>query len=221
MIVRRMRYDIWMSMAIACALAWGAGKAAEFVIPASYEKYEEKHTVDDGEVGGLAVEDTFRAESVDDLLGHDTFTIVSKGIKYLNDGGGYYGRYYMHNVELKSGERVAAAIDTNSVQTTGQDIYTGDSILPVGRLVYEDLSENESFIEQIGHVYPLTRTDFYIDMVGTGGAANEENYGSNVKTVVQLVIGILTFPLIHAFGAKIGVFPYFFAPRKKKKSEWD
>ncbi len=31
----------------------------------------------------------FRAENINDLLSHDTFTVVSEGIKYQNEGGDF------------------------------------------------------------------------------------------------------------------------------------
>lgn len=84
----------------------------------------------------------------------------------MNRGAGYHGGYYMHALTLPSGELVAARINGDKVQRTGETIYDGDSIMPVGKIVYEDLTQDTYFIGQIEHSEKLTRTDFYIDMVG-------------------------------------------------------
>lgn len=141
------------------------------------------------------------------------------GIAYRNDGRGFYGSYFLYNVELPSGERVAAAVNTKNVQTEG-DTYSGDSILPVGTLVYEELSENEDFMKQIETAYPLTRTDFYVDMADNSGTAAEEDYSGMKKAPFLIAAFLITFPLIHMLGARLGLFPYFFIPKKKKESKW-
>lgn len=220
----RMRFDIWLTMLIAFGISVGAVRMAELILAETYKSYVEKHTVADGDVGGRAGKDVFRAQSVDDLLSHDTFTIVSPGIEYRNRGAGYYGNYCMYAVTLPSGERVAAAINMEGVQYEGE-YYSSEHTLPVGRVVYEDLTFNENFIHQIEYSEPLSRTDFYVDMLGVGGKASQEDYTSSYTGVVQVVTILVCFPLIHALGARIGLFPYFFAPRKKegeeRKGEWD
>ena len=220
----RMRFDIWLTLLIAFGISLGAVKVTELILAETYKSYVEKHTTADGDIGGRAGKDVFHAQSVDDLLGHDTFTIVSPGIEYRNRGAGYYGSYYLYAVTLHSGERVAAAINMAGVQYEGE-YYSSEHTLPVGRVVYEDLTSNEYFMDQIEFREPLSRTDFYVDMLGVGGKASQEDYTSNYTGVVQMVTILICFPLIHALGARIGLFPYFFAPRKKKgeeqKGEWD
>lgn len=196
-------------------------KIAENVIPKQYENYSQEHTVQEGDIGGIAGESVFRAQNIEDLLSHDTFTIVSPGIEYRNRGAGYYNNSYMYAVKLPSGEIIAARINMESVKRTGEDIYSGDSILPVGKIVYEDLNSSETFISQIEYKEKLSRKDFYIDMLGNGGKVSEENYTENSNTVIQIVTIIIAFPILHALGARIGIFPYFWAPKKKEKSEWE
>ena len=82
----------------------------------------------------------------------------------------------MYSVTLPSGERIAACINMDSVQHTGDSMYSGDSIMPVGRIVYEDLTSNEYFINQIEYSEELSRKDFYIDMIGNGGKLSKEDY---------------------------------------------
>lgn len=218
--VHRMRFDIWLCLLLAFLAGSGIGKLVEMALPSAYESYVEEHTVADGEIGGVAGEDVFRAQSVDDLLSHDTFTVVSPGIEYRNRGGGYYGNWYMQALTLPSGELVAAVYNLDSVQIEG-DYYSGQATLPVGRVVYEDLSENETFLHQIEYIEPLSRHDFYVDMVGTGGKLSQEDYTQPKVQMVQLGVTVLLFPILHALGSTFGIFPYFFPPKKKKESEWD
>lgn len=219
--VHTLRFDIWVCLGLGFLLGLGVGKIIERFTTNSYESYVEEHTVQDGDIGGVAGEDTARAESVEDLLANDTFTIVSDGISYMNHGAGYHGSHYFYAVTLPSGERVAAIINQESVTKTGDSIYSGDSILPVGKIVYEDLTKDEYFINQIEYKEPLTRKDFYIDMLGVGGKMNKEDYTSTPKTMAEVITVIISFPIFHTLGAKIGIFPYFFAPKNKKKSDWE
>lgn len=217
---RTLRFDIWFCLLLSFLISYLPVKALELVLPKSYESYVEEHTVADGEIGGVANDTFYRIQNVEELFSHDTFTIVSKGIEYRNRGAGYHGGYYMYAVTLPSGERVAALINQDSVQSTGDSIYSSDNILPVGKLVYEDLTKDEYFIHQIEFKEPLSRTDFYIDMLGNGGIASQEDYEETPKLVVQMVSIFVAFPIFHAIGSKLGIFPYFFVP-KNKKSEWD
>ena len=215
-----LRFDIWVCLALAYLISLLPVKIVEKLMPAQYENYVEEHTVSDGEIGGAAGESVFRAQSVADLESHETFTIVSDGIEYRNRGAGYYGSWYMHAVTLPSGELVAACVNEDAVQQMGDDIFSGDNILPVGRLVYEDLSENETFLNQIEYKEPLSRTDFYVDMLGNGGKLSEEDYTQIPTLIIQLVTVFICFPILHMLGSKLGIFPYFFPPKKKKEAEW-
>lgn len=216
-----LRFDIWLCLLLGYLVSLGTVKLAEaYFLPAAYEAHVEEHTVADGEIGGMAGANAFQAQNVEDLLSHDTFTVVSPGIEYRNRGGGYYGSGYMQALTLPSGELVAALINMDSVEVIG-DYYTGESIMPLGQVVWEDLTENESFLNQIQFKEPLSRTDFYIDMMGNGGTMSEETFSEVPTTMVQLLTIIVCFPIFHALGASMGIFPYFFAPKNKKKSEWE
>lgn len=218
----RLRADVWLCLCVAFFAAWGTGKAADIVTEHTYDSYVERHTVAAGDIGGVADDSIYQAYSVEDVLSHPTFTVVSPGIEYRNRGAGYYKSYYLYSLTLPSGEKVAAAINMDSVQTVGENIYLGLSVLPVGKVVYEDLSQNQTFLNQIEFSEPLTRTDFYIDMRGNGGTMSMESYQEPYRDVVQVVTVLICFPLCHALGAKIGIFPYFFRFKKKETvSEWD
>ena len=215
-----LRFDIWLTLLIAFVISLGTTKLTEFIVPSLYEQHVEDHTVADGDIGGKAGAEVFRARSVDDLLAHDTFTILSDGIEYCNRGGGYYGNHYMNAVTLPSGELVAAVINLDSVQSEG-DYFSGVNTLPVGRVVFEDLESSASFLHQIEYSEPLSRHDFYIDMLGTGGKVQEVDYVERWTGTVQAVTILVCFPLIHSLGAKLGLFPFFFVPKKERESEWE
>lgn len=215
-----LRFDIWLTLLIAFVISLGTTKLTELIVPSLYEQHVEDHTVADGDIGGKAGAEVFRARSVDDLLAHDTFTILSDGIEYCNRGGGYYGNHYMNAVTLPSGELVAAVINSDSVQSEG-DYFSGVNTLPVGRVVFEDLESSESFLRQIEYSEPLSRHDFYIDMLGTGGKVQEVDYVERWTGTVQAVTILVCFPLIHSLGAKLGLFPFFFVPKKERESEWE
>lgn len=220
--VHILRFDLWLCLALSFLVSLGTEKLANWVLDQTYVSYVESHEVADGDIGGIAGDAVFRAQSIDDLLAHDTFTVVSPGIEYMNRGAGYYGNWYMYALTLPSGERVAAVINFDSLVKSGDDFYSGDTTLPVGRIVYEDLESSENFLSQIEHGAPLDRHDFYIDMIGTGGKLSEEDYRELPILLVQLGTIFICFPIFHAIGSRLGIFPYFFPPRDKKpKKEKD
>lgn len=210
--------DVYICLLLSVLVALGTGKAAEYMAENAYIKELETHKAADGEIGGRADETVFQAQNVEDLLSHDTFTIVSPGIRYRNEGAGYYNGNYLYSVELPSGERIAACINTESVRQTGDDMYTGDSILPLGQVVWEDLSKDEGFLNQIEYHDALSRTDFYVDMVGDTAVMNEEQALETPKMIVQVLTVLVCYPIFHTIGSAFGIFPRYFPLGKKKKS---
>lgn len=214
-------FDAWLCLLLSVLLAVGTGKLTGLITAPLYEEHLEAHKPVDGELGGRAGEDVFRAQNVEDLLNHDTFTVVSPGIQYRNRGAGYYDGKYFQALTLPSGELVAAWINGESVQEVGgSDYYTSDKILPLGRVVYEDLTSNETFLGQIEFSEPLSRTDFYVDMVGDTAVMDEEQALETPKLVVQLLTVFIAFPLLHMLGSKLGLFEAYFSFRKKRP-EWE
>lgn len=112
-----LRFDIWLCLLLALFVSILPASLTERFLSRNYENYVEEHTVAEGEIGGMAGADVFRAQTIEDLETHDTFTVVSPGIEYRNRGAGYYGNQYLHALTLPSGERVAAAINMENVQT--------------------------------------------------------------------------------------------------------
>lgn len=208
-----LRFDVWVCLALSFFLGMGLSKILENFLSKQYIEYQEEHKVSNGEVGGVANESVYRAQDVEDLLSHDLFTVVSNGIQYKNRGAGYYHGMYLNALTLPSSELVAARINADSVVATGEDIFTGDNILPVGRIVMADLTDDTYFIEQIEYKEKLSRTNFYIDMVGNAEIASDETYIDLPVLVVQLLTVLVAFPIFHMIGSKMGLFPYFFEPR--------
>ncbi len=115
---------------------------------------------------------------------------------------------------------MAAAINMENVQTEGE-YYSGEATLPVGKTVWEDLTSNENFISQIEYSEPLSRRDFYIDMMGSGGKVSRDDYTEPAVMLARVLTVIIFFPLFHALGSRLGIFPAFFTRRKKQTSEWE
>ena len=185
-----LRFDIWLCLALSVLLAFGAGKIANKILPEKYEEHKAEHIVDAGDIGGIADDSIFRAQNIDDLLSHNTFTVISPGIEYRNKGAGYYKGMYLQQLTLPSGEMVAARINSDSVVNDGE-YYSGNSTLPVGRIIEADLTEEQTFLET-----PVM--------------------------IIQLVTVLITFPIFHHIGAKLGIFPHILPQKKKKEeNEWD
>ena len=219
MMVRRMRFDVWLCMAVAYAVSMVPASMMNSRADARYEAYEEAHTAEAGAVGGIAGEEVFRAQNVEDILSHETFTVVSPGIEYRNRGMGFYGGRTLYALTLPSGEVVAACINGDSVQSLGSDLYSGDNILPVGKAVYEDLAADEGFLEQIETGEKLSRTDFYVDMVGEALLMGKEQFTEMPVMAVQLLTGAVSFAALHMLGSRFGIFPYIIPPRRKREDE--
>ena len=212
-----LRFDIWLCLLFSVLLGFGIGKIANNILEKKYEIYTEEHKVASDEIGGIAGEDVFRAESIEDLLSHDTFTIVSKGIEYKNKGAGFFKGMSLYAVTLPSGEIVAARINGDSVTTDGESIYSGNSTLPVGRIVEAALSSEPTFINQIEYKEKLSNKSFYIDMVGEAEIIPAEYYVEGTTLLIELLIIFITFPIFHIIGSKAGIFPYIFPPKDKNK----
>lgn len=218
---RMLRFDIWLCLLLSFLISNVPANLVGSYLDKKYDSHLEEHKVDSGEIGGIASDDAFEVQSVEDILSHDTFTIRSKGIEYRNRGAGYYHGMYLYAVTLLSGERVAARINSDSVKNLGDDIFSGDNILPMGKVIKADLTDDKYFLEQIEHSEELSRKDFYIDMVGGAEVSSKEDFVETPKLGIQILTIFIMFPIFHAIGAKLGIFPYFIAPKNKKESEWE
>lgn len=221
-----LRFDIWVCLLIGFLVSFGVERLATNLLTQQYEQHQAEHVVSSGEIGGAATTGTFRAQNIEDLLNHDVFTVVSPGIEYRNRGAGYYNGMYLHALTLPSGEIVAARINTDAVTKAdgSDDIFGGESILPVGQVIEANLEDHETFLSQIEFKEPLSRHDFYVDMVGNAAIASEESFIEAPVLLLQLITICAVFVLTHYLGSKIGIFPAFYTRKKsaaEKKSDWD
>lgn len=214
-----LRFDIWFSLLMAFLAAKGVEWClSQFVVDSAYESYYEKTVIADGEIGGRAGEEVFRAQSVEDMQSHETFTIVVDGIKYYNEGGAFGVDGYWNIIPMPSGERIAARLNNDAIQHTGESIYQGDSILPLGRLVEEPLDDT---LAETLKMFDITRTDLYIDMKGAGGPITKDSFAENSTAAVQMIIGIAVFAAVHTLGSRFEIFPAFFHFRRKREENED
>lgn len=217
-----MGWDGYVCLMLSGLAAWLVGEGVRAVADTTYAGYVEEHMVAEGDVGGIAGEDVFRAESIADLLENDTFTVISPGTQYIGRGAAYYEvspgeRIYMRELQLPSGEMVAAHINGDNVQRQGEAFVDEVSILPVGCVVYEDLTQDQEFMESMQYFsHSLSRTDFYIDMAGSGMTMSQEQYSDWPAGIAFLITGVIMFPLLHALGARIGIWGYYFPHREKE-----
>ena len=214
--IRRMSLYTLLVFALSLAIAKGVGNIAAKNAQVKYQEVVERCTPLEGEIGSRAGEDAFRAQSIEDLLEHDTFTVVSPGIQYRNCGSGYYKEgaviKYMSALTLPSGERVAAWIYSENVQEEGgTDFYSSDKVMPLGHLVYADLSLEQTFLDQIEFLGPLDRKDFYLDMVGTAAELNEEQYIQVRQEKAKWITFIILAVMLH-------VIPYIILKILQKRS---
>lgn len=216
-----LRFDIWLCLLLSFLLSQGVLKMAKPIYENKYEEHKKEHIVESNEIGGVADHTIYKAQNIDDLLSHDIFTIVSPGIEYRNKGAGYYHGMYLYAVTLPSNEIVACRINNDSVISTGDSIFSGDNILPVGQIIKADLSDDSSFLGQIEFKEKLSSHDFYVDMVGEAEIKSEAEFIETPLLGFQILTIIITFPIFHAIGFKLGIFPTFFSFKNKKEKEWD
>ncbi len=211
--IYKVRYDILICMILAGVMAFGVGKMLPGVYSALYSNYARTHTAAAGDIGGEAGEDVHRAKDVDDLLSHDMFTVESSYGAFVTADSGYFEGIYLLNLELPSGQRVAACINQDGTQKD-DDTY----LMPVGRVVYADLSADSKFLGYIEKTDPLTRKDFYLDMEGNGSAAynSPDTYDQKYTIYVKAATAVASFAVFHMAGSKLGLFPCFFRRRKEK-----
>ena len=138
--LHRLRFDIWFCLLVAYLVSLGTGAAASALSAATYDGYAEVHSAAPGQAGSPAGPEVPRAQSIAELLELDTFTVLSQGIAYRNEGAGYFEGSYLYNLASLRGT-VAARIHTESVQD-GEKFASGEVVLPVGRVIWADLEED-------------------------------------------------------------------------------
>lgn len=59
---RRLRFDIWLCLAVSTLISFLPVKILKTVLPHAYTAYTEEHVVPDGEIGGTADNGVHRAQ---------------------------------------------------------------------------------------------------------------------------------------------------------------
>lgn len=213
--IYKIRFDVLICIILSALVVLGTGKVLPVFYSALYDRYTRAHTVSDGDIGGEAGEDVYRVLSVEDILSHNTFTVQVEYGSLLTADSDYFGDIYLMNLELPSGERVAASINNDAMQQNYEENYY---IMPVGKVVEADLSEDAEFISGIERSDALSRTDFYLDMSGNSGSGlvSAERYDEQYTIYIKAIVGVLCFIAFHVIGCKMGLFPRLI-PMKRKK----
>ena len=155
--VYKIRFDVLICIILSALVVLGITKVLPVFYSMLYDRYTQTHMVSDGDIGGKAGEDVYRAQSVEEILSHNTFTVQVEYGSLLTADTDYFGDTYLLNLELPSGERVAACINNAAMQKNDEEDYF---IMPVGKVVEADLSRDAEFISGIERSDALSRTDF-------------------------------------------------------------
>ena len=203
--------DAAICLGIAALISIPVGHFTNTLISDSFDTKKEALAPEAGNIGGLATDDVFRAESVDDMLSHDTFTVECLYRDAYGSANGYHDGMSLNRLTLSSGESVAYRANTENVVHTGGDSFSSDTIvLPVGKVVYEDLSKDTAFLSQIEYREPLSRTDFYVDMAGSAFMESKDQTVNVSSLWAQIITVVILYPIFHAIGSKIGLWESYF-----------
>lgn len=215
--IYKIRFDVLICILLSALAVLGVSKVLPFFYSNLYDRYAQAHMVSDGDIGGKAGDDVYRVQSVEEILSHDTFTVQVGYSSVMTADTGYFGDSYLLNLELPSGERVAACINDDARQRNYEEDYY---IMPVGEVVESDLSKDEEFMSWIERSEALSRTDFYLNMNGNGGSGlvSAERYDEQYTLYIKAVVAILSFIVFHTIGCRMGLFPRLM-PIKKKKGQ--
>ena len=89
-----LRFDIWLCLLLSFLISLGTEKIAKSILDKKYEEHKEEHKVATDEIGGIAGDEIFRAQNIEDILSHETFTVVYTGILYIKKRSRYQKRKY-------------------------------------------------------------------------------------------------------------------------------
>lgn len=180
-----------------------------------YDKVEGQHVND---VGLKATDETVKANSIDDILNNDTFSIVvSDPDEYKFDGSAYWedeDPSEIYNVKLISGERVAVRMQAEYLKKTG-DGY----LLNIGKIKKFDLTSEPEILDELQEEYALDRTDFYIDLrtnIEEGSKYSEATRQKMIDLVqpfTAIFVCAILWILLHVITVKIGIAPKLFGSR--------
>ncbi len=225
----RLSFDLWLTIAITAGFVWIAG----FVYSSAfanihYESYLETKNSSEAVIGTIASSNYINAQSKEDLLLNETFTLFLEGGDTYDISGAmhFYTDFgVLRLYELPSGETVLVFANLlNSVETDN------GLQLPVGTFIEYDLvNEEKNAYQQFLQIsdQKLTIVDGYIDMFGDTRIKDKEAFIEDNLLIIQAITFVIIFVLLRFIGAKLGLFRSIFALSFNKKkeeeqnSDWD
>ena len=207
--------DLAVEFVISALIAVLVAHMVPGMVNSYYDKVEGQHVND---VGLKATDETVQANSIDDILNNDTFSIVvSDPDEYKFDGSAYWedeDPSEIYNVKLASGERVAVRMQAEYLKKTG-DGY----LLNIGKIKKFDLTAEPEILDELQEEYALDRTDFYIDLrtnIEEGSKYSEATRQKMIDLVqpfTAIFVCAILWILLHVITVKIGIAPKLFGSR--------
>ena len=207
--------DMAVEFVISALIAVLVAHMVPGMVNSYYDKVEGQHVND---VGLKATDETVQANSIDDILNNDTFSIVvSDPDEYKFDGSAYWedeDPSEIYNVKLTSGERVAVRMQAEYLKKTG-DGY----LLNIGKIEKFDLTAEPEILDELQEEYALDRTDFYIDLrtnIEEGSKYSEATRQKMIDLVqpfTAIFVCAILWILLHVITVKIGIAPKLFGSR--------
>ena len=207
--------DMAVEFVISALIAVLVAHMVPGMVNSYYDKVEGQHVND---VGLKATDETVQANSIDDILNNDTFSIVvSDPDEYKFDGSAYWedeDPSEIYNVKLISGERVAVRMQAEYLKKTG-DGY----LLNIGKIEKFDLTAEPEILDELQEEYALDRTDFYIDLrtnIEEGSKYSEATRQKMIDLVqpfTAIFVCAILWILLHVITVKIGIAPKLFGSR--------
>ncbi len=199
--------DLAIEFVISALIAILVARAVPGIVNSYYDNVESGHVND---VGLEANDQTVPANSIEDILNNDTFSIVvSDPDEYKFDGSAYWkdeDPSEIYNVKLASGERVAVRMQAEYLKKTG-DGY----LLNIGKIEKFDLTAEPEILDELQEEYALDRTDFYVDLrtnIEEGSKYSEATRQKMIDLVqpfTAIFVCAALWILLHVITVKIGI----------------
>lgn len=207
--------DLAIEFVISALIAILVARAVPGIVNSYYDNVESEHVND---VGWEANDQTVPANSIEDILNNDTFSIVvSDPDEYKFDGSAYWkdeDPSEIYNVKLASGERVAVRMQAEYLKKTG-DGY----LLNIGKIKKFDLTAEPEILDELQEDYTLDRTDFYVDLrtdIEEGSKYSEATRQKMIDLIqpfTAIFVCAILWILLHVITVKIGIAPKLFGNR--------
>lgn len=207
--------DLAIEFVISALIAILVARAVPGIVNSYYDNVESGHVND---VGLEATDETVQANSIDDILNNDTFSIVvSDPDEYKFDGSAYWkdeDPSEIYNVKLTSGERVAVRMQNEYLKEED-----GKYLLNIGKIKKFDLTAEPEILDELQEDYTLDRTDFYVDLrtdIEEGSKYSEATRQKMIDLIqpfTAIFVCAILWILLHVITVKIGIAPKLFGNR--------